>query len=72
LKLGCQLAFSFILEENIFGGKQIEVEENIKTKEGKIYWRKKKKGKNLFGNNFGTWLKKLEDDDKRLGETLDC
>ena len=48
------------------------MEENIKTKKGKIYWRKKKKGKNLFGNNFGTWLTKLENDDNWLGGTLDC
>ena len=60
-----------------FGRKYIWRETNISG--GKIYRIKRgkyigeeKENKNLFGNNFGTWLEKIENDDKWLKGTLDC
>jgi hypothetical protein len=67
----CIQIHSFIIEENILGGKQVEVEENILTKEGKIYWRKQgKRERNLFGNNLWNLIKR-ENDDQWSGGTLD-
>jgi hypothetical protein len=68
----CIQTHSFIIKENILGGKLVEVEENISTKEGKFIGENKEKGKEiLFGINLWNLIR-IENDEKWLGGTLEC